>query len=1197
MATNGKEIKGKEGKEIKEIRENKEPILEQIDTNINNVIRPILTGLKIEIKNNVQNCYREIEEKKRKARKLIYLLESLKLLLNPSGNIDGVQKDYANILKQKGKIVKKFNKFYKNSMISKLSFSYLLDFNKIWENNVIKPTPAFKNIDTKNITDETITQIDYLIHSYLYYILYFEKNLFEKIEIKYKDKYIKKSDDVDYNTKERKAEESLKKFYDYVSNSIIMGTRDNKPKIDRSSKEYDDLILNLKNDFINLSRKFEKEKNKVKLSENIDIRTTELVNKINSSTITQKQKQKEVNDFNKKYRFKIFNYIIEEYYHELKYKRSQTYQDLQNSYERSKFKGKMKRLKSFAKTSIAFVGSQYESKVHLGKKFKISPILGFKINPVKATQGSSLNPFENPFKMFSYEELAEFADRLRESINTLNASLQEHSTPLENSKYKDVKYRDLDYYEIKIRLKKEIRKLKIIKYFLLPKTIRTRKNKTKLGFGRKILIDNVKSLKSRLTYRSPSLYTDISKKQELTSLLKTNLDSISGVDTIIEYIKKDGSKLGKILKYKKTLKRLKKYKKMLTAQQKVNELDGIIKNYNTKNKENSKKIKNKIITNLNEESSKRLKLKQLVETDLIKLAESKPISEKKRIPGKKNQVIRGGKIIIRTPNMFEDIEDIISYKDIEWNKFIDTIYEHNMTECVKATDNRYVITANFNHSAVDIINNELENWNKNKYKLKPDSIPFVVYIDDINKIIKDANEKKANTFPNLDLNKICIYIAKYTEKKIESYTDIKKIDTKNTTNLDLNNENTVYNCMFVNLPNNCKGITNEDVFKYIQTYINQIKDKYRDDILVLFDFDCTLTIKNLSDDLNDKDKTKIYRSKQINTIISQYIGDKEKIEKIRKLLNDIKYLSPDEIEKINKNAASVEEKEDDAIRKAAPKSLKIIILENNNSNENISGEAMSNIIISKFKWQKYINYFSLNRLYDIYTKNTPTDLVYTKKEKTQTLGFNISSTPVQRLSDILSKELKEFTFLVYIDDDNKIMQQYKPQFSDCTNYIDNGKMCVYLAKYTNTTDNITNLINHINITDKTLTKQNIKDSNCLLISLPKNSKGITDDNFYDQIKTYLTEIQKEYVNNIVFLCDFNGTLTNKKIEESEFPTLNTNIDIINTYITDEQKNKIEDLFDIIIPGKRGKVPGGPINSKNKQVKVIVSSKLSLANID
>jgi len=291
--------------------------------------------------------------------------------------------------------------------------------------------------------------------------------------------------------------------------------------------------------------------------------STDIFFKKSKSFNNQLNKDEALRLFYKKYYFVIFTIMIENFENELKHKKIQTYKTLQNNYEKQKLKNNRG---FFKKVSNTFSFSKYKN-------------IGVKLNSSYKMTPSFFNLKARSQKLFTkkYEELNDYFKKLQKSIK----------------KYKDLLntsnlQKSLDFYEITKLLHKEIRKLKIIEYYLLPKTIRTQK--TKLGLGKKELINTIDTLKFKIKAKTPKALVNqtgkpinLNNKKNIENLSKTISSKIFGVTDI---------KLKR--KQKKTLKRLKTLKKMIEAQTLVNEIKREVKKYENNNKTKSQTIKTTI---------------------------------------------------------------------------------------------------------------------------------------------------------------------------------------------------------------------------------------------------------------------------------------------------------------------------------------------------------------------------------------------------------------------------------------------------------------------------------------------------------------------------------------------------------------------------------------------------------------------------
>ena len=291
----------------------------------------------------------------------------------------------------------------------------------------------------------------------------------------------------------------------------------------------------------------------------------------------QTNKDEALRLFYKKYYFVIFTIMIENFEHELKHKKIQTYKTLQNNYEKQKLKNNRG---FFKKVSNTFSFSKYKN-------------IGVKLNSSYKMTPSFFNLKARSQKLFTkkYEELNDYFDKLQKSIKKYKELL---NTP--NQK------KSLDFYEITKLLHKEIRKLKIIEYYLLPKTIRTQK--TKLGLGKKELINTIDTLKFKIKAKTPkALVNQTDKPINLNN--KTNIENLYKTISLKTFGVTD-IKLKR--KQKKTLKRLKTLKKMIEAQTLVNEIKREVKTYENNNKTKSQTIKASINTAFRDKEAEYKKL-------------------------------------------------------------------------------------------------------------------------------------------------------------------------------------------------------------------------------------------------------------------------------------------------------------------------------------------------------------------------------------------------------------------------------------------------------------------------------------------------------------------------------------------------------------------------------------------------------------
>ena len=330
--------------------------------------------------------------------------------------------------------------------------------------------------------------------------------------------------------------------------------------------------------------------NKIKkdMGEKYMIKTNELVTILHNRAETYKSiNERAYYNIYRHLLKKLFNIMSKYYYNDLKYKYKWSYKTLNNSYRKSKIKGFFKTLtRGLAVSGQMIPGiGKYKSKVHLGHEYKISPFLGFKL--------------KNIFTSISVKELENNKKKLYEQIEKYNRIIKEFEDKYARKHTNDTS-KDYAYYEVKRRLEKEIRKLKIVKFFLLKKTVRMqRKN---LKFTQKKLTDTIETLKTKLIDKTPAITTKQTLQDRIRNILGSQgaLDTVENIEKARESIKKLFDEIGvtkfKKLQKRKTLKRLTILKNMVHAGKVMEDIDRFIKdNYKDKNDTNSKNLIDKDI--------------------------------------------------------------------------------------------------------------------------------------------------------------------------------------------------------------------------------------------------------------------------------------------------------------------------------------------------------------------------------------------------------------------------------------------------------------------------------------------------------------------------------------------------------------------------------------------------------------------------
>ena len=193
---------------------------------------------------------------------------------------------------------------------------------------------------------------------------------------------------------------------------------------------------------------------------------------------------------------------------------------------------------------------------------------------------------------------------------------------------------------------------------------------------------------------------------------------------------------------------------------------------------------------------------------------------------------------------------------LKWSKYISTIYANDAR-------NEYIYDSNKNLYSQNTIKNYTNKPdNINNELIKMNTSPFVVYIDDDNKIIgaREIFTTYLGKYINNDIN---------TSKSLDNIVKLLEIKD-NTLNLHIN---TNYNCMFIALPYESTGIINDNYYDKIKKYLQEIKKKYKNNILVICDFDCTLTTRHLFKTLHKKD-LKVSNQNLVYAYFYEYILSK-----------------------------------------------------------------------------------------------------------------------------------------------------------------------------------------------------------------------------------------------------------------------------------------------------------------------------------
>ena len=282
---------------------------------------------------------------------------------------------------------------------------------------------------------------------------------------------------------------------------------------------------------------------------------TNIITKLKSLTNKSKYEKKDRKNATKSYRsiIKALFMIMEKYYYyDLRYKHKFSYQTLNNSYKKNKIGTWKKFKRGFSRIgqSITPLG-KYKSKVWLGRKYRINPTFGFKKGTSKGT-GKEL---------FSYN----IKDLKKKKIQ-LEKQIQEYQNYLTSGNLGDInnkpksKSTHFEYYEVKKRLAREIRKLKIIKFFLLRKTVRLKQR----DFRRPKLTNTISSLTAKIKSRTPKIFknTKQNNRDKINKALN-NLTSKESIKTARTSIKQKFKEIG-VTKFRKNKKKknIKTFKKI-----------------------------------------------------------------------------------------------------------------------------------------------------------------------------------------------------------------------------------------------------------------------------------------------------------------------------------------------------------------------------------------------------------------------------------------------------------------------------------------------------------------------------------------------------------------------------------------------------------------------------------------------------------
>ena len=400
--------------------------------------------------------------------------------------------------------------------------------------------------------------------------------------------------------------EDMIKLYDDATKALEYIYYVYSQKIMYNSEIRQDYILNsiyLINNFFHILKFYTDKENNIKnintkistlKQNNINIKETITANEIQGliQGDSKKDKISKLVSWFRKIGKNIFDAMQKYYYYDLKYKYTLSYKSLNNSYQKNILKGKRGYFNNLSGKLLGM--SKYKSKVHLGPAYKISPILG-----------GLMGKLGKVLWKFSDEELNKHYEDLKVQIDTYNGLLEPYN------KAGSTLPKDLKFFEIKKRLDKEIRKLKIIKYFLLQKTIRLKGKKSTLGFTKK-LVNTIPTLKEKIKEEAIKLTNNADKQKAISNILNKIDEANPDFDTILSLIKEQFKSIGGIgdgwkgvkvsalsalgFGKKSTIKRLKILKKMIAANTKVKMINSkYLEPYNNFDRTQSEDIKKKIV--------------------------------------------------------------------------------------------------------------------------------------------------------------------------------------------------------------------------------------------------------------------------------------------------------------------------------------------------------------------------------------------------------------------------------------------------------------------------------------------------------------------------------------------------------------------------------------------------------------------------
>ena len=529
--------------------------------NLNQIKDKIGTTENEALKNKLKHFYKDITQ-------IIEYLDKLMKDKKETENTTYIK----GIVKSESAIVKKLKE-------------YIKAFKKTWNFNDTEFTTFIENSDNKKIIDkETLIKLKYIFIKLKKDILEHYENIrtVKKITDEFKREYkeaideIKKNFIAHYKTIGKGTDTDTVTgtvTATQVPYNITVGPRPSNRTISFTSKyNYQNLVSFLDN--------YSRGDNESKIEK--------IIKKIQKlETITDIE---ELQTQFKSILKGMFYFMTDYYYDDVNHKYRWTYKTLNNSYQKSKIKGFWKKSKETMKSMgrkiplLSRITDNHKSKIHLGMKYKINPFFGF-------TKKISTKPIK---------ELSNYVTLLIKQINTYTNLIQ--------SKERNPK-RDFDYYKLKKMLAKEIRKIKIIRYFLLEKTIKTKRKKNVLGIGKdginkKHLVNTITTLKDKIKHKIKKLKLIPQTKTFITNTLSNPSSILSNIQKAYTLIQSDKRKWSQFqtLTKNRTEARLKLLTNMVKAEDLIKKIDTVLDAYLLKDRTDSTAIKTAI--NSNESKSK-----------------------------------------------------------------------------------------------------------------------------------------------------------------------------------------------------------------------------------------------------------------------------------------------------------------------------------------------------------------------------------------------------------------------------------------------------------------------------------------------------------------------------------------------------------------------------------------------------------------